>query len=116
METTPYGSLYKGFILGTAGLGQKYSCAVMFGHFMVGLVEHRFRSRILPHAGLEVVRRGDAGRFAKMALGIYMAGDSGCPLHMQKRFCVGAAAVGRRYHKQICIQPLSVSVSTRAAG
>lgn len=36
-----------------------------------------------------------------MAVGIYMAGDSGRLLHMQKRLCVGAA-----YHKQICIRPL----------
>ena len=48
----------------------------MFGYFLAELVEHCFCSGILHHAGLEAVRREDAGHSRKIAVDVHMAGPA----------------------------------------
>lgn len=78
----------------------------MLRHLLVGLVEHCFRSGILHHAGLEVIRREDAGDAAEIPIGVDMTGDPGLLLHVQEGLCVCVAAVWQHRYKQVGIQPL----------
>ena len=63
------GPLHKSLVLGTAGTGRENGGTVVLRHLLVGLVEHCFRSGILHHAGLEVIRREDAGDWRSCPLG-----------------------------------------------
>ena len=69
------GPLHKSLVFGTAGTGRENGGTVVLRHLLIGLVEHCFRSGILHHAGLEVIRREDAGDAAEISVGVDMTGD-----------------------------------------
>lgn len=100
------GPLHKSLVLGTAGTGRENGGTVVLRHLLVGLVEHCFRSGILHHTGLEVIRREDAGDAAEIPIGVDMTGDPCLLLHVQKGLCVCVAAVWQHRYKQVGIQPL----------
>ena len=99
------GAFHKGLVLGTVGASGENGSAVVLRHLLVGLVEHRLCPGILDHAGLEVVRREDAGDAAKIPVGVDMAGNPGFLFHVQKGLCVGVSAVWQHRYKQVGVQP-----------
>ena len=84
------GPLHKSLVLGTAGTGRENGGTVVLRHLLVGLVEHCFRSGILHHTGLEVIRREDAGNAAEIPISC-----PGRPLCMRSRCMAAPLQTGR---------------------
>lgn len=86
----------------------------MLRHLLVGPVKHCFRPEVLEYAGLEVIRRKDAGNETKILVCVDKAGDPCLLFSIREGLGVGVAAGWQYSYKQVDIRLSSVSVSTRA--